>query len=116
MIRSKHLWVALAGLVSLACVRGARAEDDGGKRAPAWSNDFTARLAALALLETLNAELLSHDSATLTLDRWCDVHRLASPAKVVAVRDKAEVKAASAEQRRVLGVTESEPVRYRRVQ
>ena len=83
---------------------------------PAWSNDFTARLAALALLETLNAELLSHDSATLTLDRWCDAHRLASPAKVVAVRDKAEVKAASAEQRRVLGVTESEPVRYRRVQ
>ena len=83
---------------------------------PAWANDFTARLEALALLETLNAELLSHDSATLTLDRWCDAHHLASPAKVVAVRDKTEVKPASAEQRRVLGVTESEPVRYRRVQ
>jgi chorismate-pyruvate lyase len=83
---------------------------------PAWANDFTARLTALALLETLNAELLSHDSATLTLDRWCGAHHLASPAKVVAVRDKAEVKPASAEQRSVLGVTESEPVRYRRVQ
>lgn len=83
--------------------------------APAWANDFTARLEALALLQTLNADLLSHDSATLTLDRWCDAHRLASPAKVVAVRDRGEVKSATAEQRRVLGVTESEPIRYRRV-
>jgi hypothetical protein len=28
-----------------------------------WQESFTARLEALALLETLNAELLSHDSA-----------------------------------------------------
>jgi hypothetical protein len=44
-----------------------------------WQESFTARLEALALLETLNAELLSHDSATLTLDHWCAAHRLASP-------------------------------------
>lgn len=84
--------------------------------APGWSNDFTARLAALALLETLNAELLSHDSATLTLDRWCDAHHLASPAKIVAVRDRTINKEASAEQRKVLGVGPAEPIRYRRVQ
>ena len=29
---------------------------------------------AIAVLQSLNAELLSHDSATLTLDRWCDAH------------------------------------------
>jgi hypothetical protein len=29
-----------------------------------WPNSFAARLEALALLETLNADLLAHDSAT----------------------------------------------------
>ena len=43
------------------------------------------------------------------------MNRLASPAKVVAVRDKETTKAPTAEQRRALGVTDSEPIRYRRV-
>jgi len=114
-MRPKHLRLALAGLGSLACVHGALAENEGGKRAPAWSNDFTARVEALALLETLNADLLSHDSATLTLDRWCDAHQLASPAKVVAARDKDANKEATADQRRALSVSATEPLRYRRV-
>jgi chorismate-pyruvate lyase len=101
--------LALLALVDIAPANG------NGKPVPVWSNDFTARLEALALLETLNAELLSHDSATLTLDRWCDAHRLASPAKVVAVRDKDATRPPTAEQRRVLGVSDSEPIRYRRV-
>jgi chorismate-pyruvate lyase len=106
--------MALAALGSLACAHGALADSDG-KRVPAWSNDFTARVEALALLQTLNAELLSHDSATLTLDRWCDAHHLASPAKIVAVRDKAATKEATADQRRALGVSATDPIRYRRV-
>jgi len=107
--------VALVGLGTLACVHGARAEDEGDRQAPGWANDFTARVEALALLETLNADLLSHDSATLTLDRWCDAHHLASPAKVVAARDKDITKEATADQRRVLGVSATEPLGYRRV-
>ena len=87
----------------------------GSTRTPAWSGDFMSRVEALAVLQTLNAELLSHDSATLTLDRWCAAHQLASPAKIVAVRDKAASKPATADHRRVLAVTESEPLRYRRV-
>src|SRR5262249_10350442 len=82
--------IALAGLAAPA--RGAPGDDPP----PAWTNDFTARLEALALLQTLNAELLSHDSATLTLDRWCDAHHLASPAKVVAVRERGASKPATA--------------------
>lgn len=85
-----------------------------GTAAP-WSSDFTARVTALAVIQTLNAELLSHDSATLTLDRWCAAHHLASPAKIVAVRDKATTKPATAELRKTLGVSDEEPVRYRRV-
>ena len=101
-----------------APARGADSQlpPNAGASTPAWSNDFIARLEALALLQTLNAELLSHDSATLTLDRWCDAHRLASPAKVVAVRDRSARKEPTAEQRAQLGVTADEPVRYRRVQ
>jgi hypothetical protein len=106
-----------AALFALALGLGAApppAAADGDKPA-AWSNDFTGRLEALAVLQTLNAELLSHDSATLTLDRWCDAHHMASPAKVVAQRDKATQKPAGPEQRRVLGVTDQEPIQYRRV-
>ena len=81
-----------------------------------WQESFTARLEALALLETLNAELLSHDSATLTLDHWCAAHRLASPAHIVAEpRPNGADQAPTDEQRQLLGVSATEPIRYRRV-
>jgi chorismate-pyruvate lyase len=82
---------------------------------PRWHDNLTTRLEALALLETLNADLLSHDSATKTLERWCDVHHLASPATVVAERMSEVDKPISDEQRRILEVGPTEPVRYRRV-
>lgn len=85
-----------------------------GSEETSWRSDFTSRLAALALLQTLNADLLSYDSATLTLDRWCDAHRLASPARIVAERIRDE-KAATEEVRRQLRVSVSEPVHYRHV-
>ncbi len=90
---------------------------DGGSTAPAtpWRDNFTTRLEALALLQSLNADLLSHDSATLTLDRWCGAHRLATPAKITAERVRDVDKQPTAEQRELLGVSSAEPVRYRRV-
>jgi hypothetical protein len=80
-----------------------------------WSGSVVARVEALALLETLNAELLSNNSATLTLEHWCDIHHLASPPRIVAVRVPDVYKPAAPEQRRELDVTPTEPVRYRRV-
>ncbi|HVJ40758.1 MAG TPA: hypothetical protein VM639_04645 [Dongiaceae bacterium] len=82
---------------------------------PAWPDNVTTRLEALALLQTLNADLLSHDSATLTLDRWCESHHLAAPAKIVAERDHNTDKAATPEQRQLLHVGATEAIRYRRV-
>jgi chorismate-pyruvate lyase len=82
---------------------------------PNWTGSFVARIEALAVLQTLNADLLSHDSATLTLERWCDVHKLASPPKIVASRILDVDKQPTPDQRRELGVTAEEPVRYRRV-
>jgi chorismate-pyruvate lyase len=80
-----------------------------------WQESFTARLEALALLQTLNAELLSHPSATLTLDRWCAAHRLASPARIVADRAADAEQAPTDKQRQLLRVTATDPIRYRRV-
>ena len=82
---------------------------------PDWTGSFVARVEALAVLQTLNVELLSHDSATLTLERWCDVHKLASPPRIVASRVRDIDKPPTPEQRRELGVAATDAVRYRRV-
>ena len=73
------------------------------------------RLKAALLLETLNAELLSHASATATLEGWCATHSLAVPPRIVAERVLNVDKAPTDEQRRELRVTRSDIVRYRRV-
>lgn len=110
----------LRGIVlgtSLLLAGTACAADGGGGATPAkpWRDNFTTRLEALALLQSLNADLLSHDSATLTLDRWCGAHRLAEPAKIVAERVRDVEKVATPEQRDLLKVSVTEPLRYRRV-
>ena len=46
-----------------------------------WSDSFVGRLEGLALLETLNADLLAHDSATLILERWCADHQTGRSAR-----------------------------------
>lgn len=70
---------------------------------------------ASALLRSLNDALMSHHSATATLERWCVDHGLAEPVRIVADRDAAAVVPAGDEQRRLLAVGPDEPVRFRRV-
>jgi chorismate-pyruvate lyase len=82
---------------------------------PMWPDTFVARLEALALIETLNADLLAAHSATLTLDQWCLDHHLAAEAKVHAERVEGAQKPLSAEQRERLHLRNDEPVKYRRV-
>jgi len=91
------------------------AEGATSTKSSPWTAGFTARLEALALLQTLNAELLSHSSATTTLEWWCDVHDIASPPKIVAEQVRDIEKPVSPAQRAELRVTSTEPVRYRRV-
>jgi chorismate-pyruvate lyase len=80
-----------------------------------WPDTPAIRIEALAVLESLNADLLSNDSATLTLDRWCSAHRMASPAKVEAARVHGADKEPTEETRKLLNVSSTEPVRYRHV-
>jgi len=77
--------------------------------------DRLARTQVLALVQGLNAELLSHDSATLTLERWCAAHRLAVPPRIVAQRTHGDAKPLPPELRERLEVDMAEPVAYRHV-
>lgn len=80
-----------------------------------WPDDRFHRLAALALLEQLRASLLVEDSASLTLERWCDEHHLATPARLVADRDPVAAPELSAEDRARLQVGPAERIAYRHV-
>jgi hypothetical protein len=80
-----------------------------------WQDTFLARLEALALIETLNADLLAAHSATLTLDRWCADHHMAAEPKIHAHRVEGAEKPVSSEQRARLRIGAEEPVKYRRV-
>ena len=79
-------------------------------------DDYTERLELLALIQTLNADLLSHDSATLTLERWCADHRLADPPRIVTRRMRGESKALPEELRARLAVEPDDRIAYRHVQ
>lgn len=102
-------------LVAALSMAGCGASIARDAAAAAWPDTPLARTQALALVQTLNADLLSHDSATLTLERWCDTHRLASPARVVAKRVHGADKPMPPDLRSRLAVGADEPVKYRRV-
>ncbi len=107
--------MTLRGLASAVFVLGLATAGGRAAGSAVWPDDLVGRLETLALIETLNAELLSHDSATLTLERWCADHRLADPARIVAERVRDVEKPATAEIRAALDVKPDEPLGYRRV-
>jgi chorismate-pyruvate lyase len=80
-----------------------------------WPDTALSRTQALAELQTLNVQLLSHPSATLTLEQWCGAHHLATDAHVVAQRVHGADKPLPEGARALLGIGPDEPVRYRRV-
>lgn len=83
---------------------------------PSPADGYLARVELLALLQTLNADLLSHDSATLTLERWCADHHMAEPPRIVARRVREATKPIPVDLRALLKVDAGEPIGYRHVQ
>ena len=81
-----------------------------------WRDTYESRLEILALLQSLNGEILASSSATRTLEEWCGEHRMADDPKIVAVRVPDAHKEPSAEQLQRLGVRDASEVRYRRVE
>src|SRR5690242_10626763 len=102
---------AIALLVGLWAALGARAQSFD------WPDTVFARVQALAIVQSLNAELLASRSATFTLEKWCRDHKLAAAdARIVARLASREFKPPTAEQRQRLEVSSDSEVRYRRVQ
>jgi hypothetical protein len=96
--------------IAIACVLSAVSN------AAPWTDTPVARLEALALIDALNAEILSSSSATLTLERWCREHALADPPQIIAHRIDAAAVPPTAEVRSDLQVSPTDLVRYRRVE
>jgi chorismate-pyruvate lyase len=109
----RYRWAYLVAALWMTGYGAAIARD---ATAATWSDTPLSRTQALALVQTLNADLLSHDSATLTLERWCAAHHMASPARVIAQRVRADDKPLPPDMRAQLSIGASEPVKYRRVQ
>jgi chorismate-pyruvate lyase len=101
----------VTAVISLACLLPVSARESS----QAWPDTLLSRTQALAELQTLNAELLSHPSATLTLEKWCSAHHLAADAKIVAHRVHGDDKPLPDDARALLNIGPDEPVRYRRV-
>ncbi|HEX4197067.1 MAG TPA: hypothetical protein VHZ26_06460 [Caulobacteraceae bacterium] len=80
-----------------------------------WPDTPLGRTQALAVIETLNAELLASSSATATLEAWCGEHHMASPARLTAELVRGVDKPVTVAQRRELQVSADDVVKYRRV-
>jgi hypothetical protein len=70
----------------------------------------------LALMQTLNADVLGSRSATATLERWCRDHQLADNPMIAAALMRNLKKPATADQRRRLQLKEHDAVAFRHVQ
>lgn len=82
----------------------------------AWRDTFESRVEILALLQSVNAEILASSSATRTLEEWCGEHHMADDPKIVAIQVKGVTKEPSPEQLQRLNVHDASEVRYRRVE
>lgn len=100
-----------SALLALAAAAPAAA----ASTSPRWPDTPVKRLEMLVQLPTLSADLLSHDSATMTLERWCARHQLAVTSKIVADRDGGEDKQVPADVRTELRADPGQSIAYRRV-
>jgi hypothetical protein len=104
------------GLLATVVAASSLCASAAGDQPLAWRDTQVSRLEVLAVMQTLNAELLASASATLTLEQWCRDHSMAEPALVVARQVSGADLPPSAAQREDLQVSADEPVRYRRVE
>ena len=114
MRRTRRTAVAWLVAMSVATSLAMSVAAPSFARAP-WPDDFVGRLEALALVETLNAELLAGRSATAVLEKWCADHHMAAEPRIVAHVAPGVVAPPGAEQRERLQIGAEDEVKYRRV-
>jgi hypothetical protein len=107
----------IAKLLACALLLAPLSSADAESAAP-WPDTLVARLEALALIQTLNAEILASRSATVTLEKWCADHGLSGAAepKIVARLVAGKEPPPTAEQRQRLGAAPGEEIKVRHVQ
>ena len=111
LFRRQARWVIFAAAAQAALVAAPRAQ------APptAWPDTFVSRLQALALIQTLNADILASRSATESLEKWCRDHQLAETPAIAARVVRGVDQPPSAAQRQRLQIGDRDEVKYRRV-
>ena len=109
------IWLSFAASLTTAGPAGF-AQGSTSPSAPRWSDWYVSRVEALALIQTLNAEILASTSATTTLEKWCRDHHLAENPQIVAHRTTGAEQPPTTEQRERLQATHDERVRHRRVE
>jgi hypothetical protein len=102
------------GIISFLLLLATAVETRAGEHRQ-WPDNFQSRLEVLALIETLNGDLLASRSATETLTEWCAAHHMSAEPKIAAQREKDAAKPVSAAQRQELAIGPDEPVVYRHV-
>lgn len=105
----------VALLLAAACASATGRTQMPAVAAASWPDTYQSRLQALALMQTLNAEILASTSATRSLESWCRTQELAGDPRIIADRVTGEPKTADAEQLARLDVTGQHELRYRRV-
>jgi chorismate-pyruvate lyase len=112
----RQRWIGT--IVTLNLCASAISADPALRRTPApWPDTMLARVEALALIETLNAQLLCAScTVTEVLDKWCADHKLTSDPVVHARLITGTEKPLSAEQRQRLQIGPEEEVTYRHVE
>jgi len=98
-----------------AVVTAASLAPSGAAAQDAQAN-YVQRLRLQAQLQTLNADLLSHDSATAVLQALCDRRDPAAPKILAHQVEVPDDLAAGNAARRQLGAAANEPVKRRRVE
>jgi chorismate-pyruvate lyase len=109
LCRSSRLAVIVALLVSPPLLVFAQSSTP-------WPDTFESRLEILALMQTLNADILASPSATQSLEKWCRDHKMTNDPRIVARLVNDFHKVPTAEQLQRLQVTNSNEVKYRRVE
>ncbi|WP_239019223.1 hypothetical protein [Novacetimonas pomaceti] len=88
----------------------------GGKAmAASWPDTPLLRMRMMAEIEALQVALLTQPSATVTLEKWCATHAMASPAHVLARQSPGADTQVPRQVRADLGVGPSVAIRHRRV-
>lgn len=95
-------------LIPLALISGSLSAEDAVKI-------HKSRIEILALMQSLNAELLASRSATAVLETWCTDHKLAAVPKIIARPIGGAFRQPSAETRARLKIGDAVRVEYRNV-